>query len=56
MEYRPKDGGKPFVPHVIEPSFGLERLMMAVLTSAYTTDFIDGEKRTVLELRPTWRP
>src|SRR3954471_14814045 len=23
MEYRPKDGGAPFVPHVIEPSFGV---------------------------------
>ncbi|HEX5744527.1 MAG TPA: His/Gly/Thr/Pro-type tRNA ligase C-terminal domain-containing protein, partial [Candidatus Saccharimonadales bacterium] len=50
MEYRPKDGGKPFVPHVIEPSFGLERLVMAVLTSAYETDEIGGEKRTVLKL------
>jgi glycyl-tRNA synthetase len=36
MEYRPKDGGTPYVPHVIEPSFGLERAIMAVLTAAYT--------------------
>jgi glycyl-tRNA synthetase len=50
MEYRPKDGGEPFVPHVIEPSFGVERLVMAVLSSAYTEDEINGEKRVVLKL------
>lgn len=50
MEYRPKDGSKPFVPHVIEPSFGVERAIMAVLASAYTQDEINGEKRTYLKL------
>jgi glycyl-tRNA synthetase len=50
MEYRPKDGSAPFVPHVIEPSFGLERTIMAVLTSAYTEDEVNGEKRSYLKL------
>lgn len=50
MEYRPKDGGAAFVPHVIEPSFGLERAVMAVLTSAYKTDEVNGEKRSYLKL------
>ncbi len=50
MEYRPKDGGEPFVPHVIEPSFGVERAIMAVLASAYTEDEVNGEKRTYLKL------
>jgi len=50
MEYRPKDGSQSFVPHVIEPSFGVERLVMAVLTSAYAEDEIDGEKRAYLKL------
>lgn len=50
MEYRPKDGGEPFVPHVIEPSFGVERAIMAVLSSAYTEDEINGEKRAYLKL------
>ena len=50
MEYRPKDGGAPFVPHVIEPSFGVERAIMAVLTAAYTEDEINGEKRIFLKL------
>ncbi|MDB5170115.1 MAG: glycyl tRNA synthetase [Candidatus Saccharibacteria bacterium] len=50
MDYRPKDGGEPFVPHVIEPSFGLERSIMAVLAAAYTEDEVNGEKRTYLKL------
>ena len=50
MEYRPKQGGEPFVPHVIEPSFGVERAVMAVLTSAYTEDEVNGEKREFLKL------
>lgn len=50
MEYRPKDGSEPFVPHVIEPSFGVERAIIAVLVSAYTEDEINGEKRTYLKL------
>lgn len=50
MEYRPKDQSAPFVPHVIEPSFGVERAVMAVLTAAYTEDEINGEKRSYLKL------
>lgn len=50
MEYRPKDGGTAFVPHVIEPSFGVERAVMAVLSSAYTEDALNGEKRVYLKL------
>jgi len=50
MEYRPKDGSAPFVPHVIEPSFGVERAIMAVLTAAYTMDEVNGEKREFLKL------
>lgn len=50
MEYRPKEGGDPFVPHVIEPSFGVERAFMAVLTAAYQEDEQNGEKRSYLKL------
>src|SRR5205814_235891 len=56
MEYRPKDGAAAFVPHVIEPSFGVERAIMAVLTSAYTEDELNGEKRTVLKLPKNLAP
>lgn len=38
MEYIVKGGGDRFVPHVIEPSFGVERLVMAVLSASYKND------------------
>jgi glycyl-tRNA synthetase len=50
MEYRPKDGGKPFIPHVIEPTFGLDRTFLAVLSSAYREDELNGDKRIYLAL------
>ncbi len=54
MVYRPKDGSEPFVPHVIEPSFGVERLVMAVLVSAYRYDA--ENERIVLQLPPHIAP
>lgn len=50
QEYRPKNGDKAFVPHVIEPSFGVERTIMAVLSGAYREDEVNGEKRAYLKL------
>ncbi|MBI3624462.1 glycine--tRNA ligase [Candidatus Saccharibacteria bacterium] len=50
MEYRPKDGNKPFTPHVIEPSFGLDRLVLAILTATYAEDKQKNEKRLLLKL------
>ena len=50
MEYRVKGTEEQFVPHVIEPSFGVERALMAVLTSAYREDEQNGEKRVFLAL------
>lgn len=50
MEYTLKGTNTKFVPHVIEPSFGLERAIMAVLSSAYREDEQNGEKRVFLAL------
>ena len=49
MEYQIKGTNEKFVPHVIEPSFGVERALMAVLASAYTEDEVNGEKRIVIK-------
>lgn len=43
--------GRKYVPHVIEPSIGVDRLMLAVLCSAYDEDEVSGKKRSVLESR-----
>ena len=56
MDYRDKTTGEAFVPHVIEPSFGVERLIMAVLTAAYTEDEVGGEKRVLLNLPEEFAP
>lgn len=50
LEYRPKDGSAPLIPHVIEPTFGLDRHVMAVISNAYTEDEVNGEKRVYLKL------
>ena len=50
MEYQVKGTNEKFIPHVIEPSFGVERALMAVLVSAYREDEQNGEKRIYLAL------
>ncbi|MBR3324406.1 glycine--tRNA ligase [Candidatus Saccharibacteria bacterium] len=56
MEYRDKVTGEVFVPHVIEPSIGVERLFLAVLSNAYTEDEVNGEKRVVLKFSENLAP
>ena len=56
MDYRDKTTNETFIPHVIEPSIGVERLFLAILSSAYTEDEIDGNKRTVLKLPANLAP
>ena len=52
MLYRDKNTKEAFIPHVIEPSIGVERLFLAILTEAYTEEKVEGkdETRTVLKL------
>jgi glycyl-tRNA synthetase len=48
--------GKRFLPHVIEPSFGLERTILALLTSAYKEEEKDGDIRPYLSFAPSIAP
>jgi glycyl-tRNA synthetase len=50
MDYLVKGTNTRFVPHVIEPSFGVERAVMAVLSAAYVEDEVNGESRIYLKL------
>jgi glycyl-tRNA synthetase len=50
MEYTVKSTNERFVPHVIEPTFGLDRQLLAVLAESYTVDELNGGKRVVLKL------
>ncbi len=56
LMYRPKDGSDSFTPHVIEPTWGLDRHVLAVLSQAFTKDEINGETRLVLKLPPKLAP
>ena len=45
-----REGEPAIVPHVIEPSLGVDRTILAVLSSTYTEDELGGETRTYLKL------
>lgn len=48
LSYFDEEAKGRFVPHVIEPSFGLERTILAILVSAYKEDEMGGEVRMYL--------
>ena len=50
------EGEEPVMPHVVEPSFGVDRTILAVLTSAYTEDELGGEVRTYLKFNKAVAP
>ena len=56
MEYIDKISKEKFIPHVIEPSFGVERLLMAILSTAYTEVQEDGKTRTYLKFPDNLAP
>ena len=59
MEYTDPVTGEKYIPYVIEPSLGVERTVLAVLTDAYDEEVLDAEKndvRTVLHLHPFLAP
>ena len=57
LDYLDEATGEKFVPHVIEPSIGVERTVLAVLASAYhNEDLGEGDSRVVLKLKPSIAP
>lgn len=54
LEYRDPKTGRAFVPHVIEPAVGVNRLFLMVLNDAYHYD--PDKKRVVLKLKPSLAP
>ena len=45
-----------YIPYVIEPSVGVERLILAVMSEAYEIEHLEKEDRTVLKLHPFLAP
>lgn len=58
MEYTdPDDPTKKFIPHVMEPSFGADRVTLAVLIDAYNEEVLDnGDTRTVMKFNKRIAP
>lgn len=56
LEYLDDESAEKFTPHVIEPSLGVDRAVLAVLTDAYTEDDLGGETRVFLKLSPKVAP
>jgi glycyl-tRNA synthetase len=56
LTYFDEQLGERFFPHVIEPTFGHGRTMLAVLLSSYTEDEMNGETRIYLKLKPAIAP
>lgn len=56
LEYFDEERKERYLPHVIEPSIGVDRLLLALICSAYCEDEIEGEKRTLLKFHPRVAP
>ncbi len=52
LKYKDPDTGEEFVPHVIEPTFGLDRSVLVALLEAYNEE----KGRVVLKLPPKLAP
>jgi glycyl-tRNA synthetase len=48
--------GEEVVPHVIEPSFGIDRIIYTVLDHSFYQDAVEGEERAVLRFKPAVAP
>ncbi|MDD6186427.1 MAG: glycine--tRNA ligase [Oscillospiraceae bacterium] len=59
IEYFDPETNEKYIPHVIEPSLGADRVALALLIEAYDEEIVDAEKndvRVVLHLHPTLAP
>ena len=59
LEYFDQEANEKYVPYVIEPSLGVERLFLAVLTEAYDEEVVDeakNDKRVVMRFHPALAP
>ncbi len=48
LSYTDPKTGEKYLPHVVETSVGLDRMLLASLSEFYDKDFIDGEERVVI--------
>ena len=56
LEYFDQEANEKYIPYVIEPSVGVERLMLAVMCEAYQEEQLENDSRVVLKLHPALAP
>lgn len=56
LSYRDPATNKKFMPHVVEPTFGMDRSLLVVLMNAYTEEEKEGKVRTFLKINPRIAP
>jgi glycyl-tRNA synthetase len=57
LTYLDPQTGKRFIPHVLEPTFGLDRHVLAVMAAAYREEQVgEGDTRVVLKFKPELAP
>ena len=56
LRYLDPETNEKYLPYVIEPSVGLDRLLLAILANSYTKDTVGEEERIVLKIHPALAP
>ena len=56
LRYLDSETNEKYLPYVIEPSVGVDRLILTLLSDAYTKELIDNEERIVLKIHPALAP
>lgn len=56
MDYLDPETNEKFIPYVIEPSLGVERLMLALMCEAYDEEELETDTRTVMHFAPKVAP
>ena len=57
LEYFDQETNEKYIPYVIEPSVGVERLLLALMCEAYTEEKVgENDTRLVLKLHPYLAP
>ena len=56
LRYLDPETNEKYLPYVIEPSVGVDRLILTILSDAYTKELVDNEERLVLKIHPALSP
>ena len=56
LRYLDPDTNEKYLPYVIEPSVGVDRLLLTILCDSYTKETVDNEERLVLKIKPALAP